>query len=711
MPSLRRIGCWQAWMRRNTPVSRFPVSFMFFPTAPRRAGTASRFPSLKELRDRMTAPKAHATFVDVGVEQPTNLAITDVELPRQIVPANDRVILRAKALATGRDYDTEILCRIDEKQAERRPIKLRAGQAEAIGPFEVRDLKPGLHRAEISLATADNLPFSAARFATFEVRGPRSVLVLSDNPGNEQFRGDADIWKLALDRGGAFHCDVMSPDRAAKLTPRELARKYQAVCLVSVAAPDPDLWDKLLKYVEDGGGSAIVPGGAELKKTFYEDKDENAAVNGLMPGRLIGLVDDKKGVPWKESTYRHPVMAPFREWGMAANVDFIQLPPKVFRYWEVEPRRNEDVIVSYADAKGRPALLERIFADRQQMRGHVLLFTTPMDGRTLSDQTEKMWNDYLETSFFFVLANKTVGYLAGDADAGTLQLPDRANRAGDSAAGAAFSDVSIARTGPDRGMPIPRSAKQGELRISQAVVPGQFTLLGGDGKWTTGFSMNVPPAECNLSKVPAEQIEALFGAGALAADGAENEPERCDPGPLEPAGGIVSVVDDYCYYWSWRWRICWRIGSTALKVPSPESRVPSRRNDMASLERFEDITAWQKARELSKAIYQVTRTGDFSRDFALKDQIRRAVVSIMSNIAEGFERGGDKEFRQFLAVAKGSAGEVKCQLYVALDAGFIDKAQFDELAALAMEVGRLLGGFMKYLAQSDLRGSKYKGTD
>ena len=206
---------------------------------------ASRVPQLKELRDRMTAPKAHAAFVDVGIEKPINLAITDVELPRQIVPANDRVVLRVKALATGRDYDTEIACRIDEKPAERRPVKLRAGQAETVGPFEARDLPPGVHRAEISLAAADNLRFSAARFVTFEVRGPRQVLAITDHPGNDQVRGDADIWKLALDRGGSFHCDVMSPDQAAKLSPKELARKYQAVCLLSVASPDTDLWDKL----------------------------------------------------------------------------------------------------------------------------------------------------------------------------------------------------------------------------------------------------------------------------------------------------------------------------------------------------------------------------------------------------------------------------------------------------------------------------------
>ena len=129
---------------------------------------------------------------------------------------------------------------------------------------------------------------------------------------------------------------------------------------------------------------------------------------------------------------------------------------------------------------------------------------------------------------------------------------------------------------------------------------------------------------------------------------------------------------------------------------------------MAKIERFEDIAAWQKARVLTQEIYRVTKSGEFARDFGLQNQIRRAAASVMSNIAEGFGRGGDKEFGQFLAVAKGSVGEVQAQLYVALDVGYIDKKAFSQLYALAEETGRLTGGFMKYLQQSNLKGPKYK---
>lgn len=129
---------------------------------------------------------------------------------------------------------------------------------------------------------------------------------------------------------------------------------------------------------------------------------------------------------------------------------------------------------------------------------------------------------------------------------------------------------------------------------------------------------------------------------------------------------------------------------------------------MAKIKKFEDIESWKRARKLTKDIYTVTAQDKFSRDFGLRDQIRRATVSILSNIAEGFERGGDKEFLQFLGIAKGSSGEVRAQLYVALDLEYISAAQFEELAQAASEVSQLLSGFMKYLRESTLRGSRYR---
>lgn len=110
------------------------------------------------------------------------------------------------------------------------------------------------------------------------------------------------------------------------------------------------------------------------------------------------------------------------------------------------------------------------------------------------------------------------------------------------------------------------------------------------------------------------------------------------------------------------------------------------------IERFEDFRAWQQARELTAKIYRVTDSGVFARDFGLRDQIRQAAVSIMSNIAEGFERGRPKEFHQFLSIAKASCAELRSQLYVAFDVGHVPQNTFDELMAQATATGQLMGG-------------------
>jgi four helix bundle protein len=135
---------------------------------------------------------------------------------------------------------------------------------------------------------------------------------------------------------------------------------------------------------------------------------------------------------------------------------------------------------------------------------------------------------------------------------------------------------------------------------------------------------------------------------------------------------------------------------------------------MATIKRFEDSEAWQKARLLTKAIYAMSSDGAFKHDFGLRDQIRRASVSIMSNIAEGFDRGGDRELIQFLFIAKGSAAEVQAQLYVALDAGYLNQSQFEEMLSLAGDTSRLIGGFIRYLKSCDSkpkRGTRDSGRE
>jgi four helix bundle protein len=118
---------------------------------------------------------------------------------------------------------------------------------------------------------------------------------------------------------------------------------------------------------------------------------------------------------------------------------------------------------------------------------------------------------------------------------------------------------------------------------------------------------------------------------------------------------------------------------------------------MGTFRRFEEIKAWQKARELTRVLYQITAEGSFARDYALRDQIRRACVSMMSNIAEGFARRSDKEFANFLSISHGSAAETKSHLYVALDLGYVDDATFSKLYDLLEEVSKMTMALSQHL--------------
>jgi four helix bundle protein len=128
---------------------------------------------------------------------------------------------------------------------------------------------------------------------------------------------------------------------------------------------------------------------------------------------------------------------------------------------------------------------------------------------------------------------------------------------------------------------------------------------------------------------------------------------------------------------------------------------------MSGIKRFEEINAWKKARDLVKAIYEASSESAFSKDYALKDQIRRSAISTVSNIAEGFERDGNKEFVSFLSVAKSSSGEVRTQLYIAKDLGYLSDDKFSDLMELSEETSRLISGFMKYLKSVNMVGRKF----
>ena len=128
---------------------------------------------------------------------------------------------------------------------------------------------------------------------------------------------------------------------------------------------------------------------------------------------------------------------------------------------------------------------------------------------------------------------------------------------------------------------------------------------------------------------------------------------------------------------------------------------------MAAIKRFEDMESWKLSRKLVFRFYQLCNKEPFSKDFALLDQMRRSSISIMSNLAEGFERNGNREFIQFCHIAKASAGEFRSQLYIAIDTGYLSQEQFNELFSMVIEISKLISGMIKYLSESDYKGSKF----
>lgn len=128
---------------------------------------------------------------------------------------------------------------------------------------------------------------------------------------------------------------------------------------------------------------------------------------------------------------------------------------------------------------------------------------------------------------------------------------------------------------------------------------------------------------------------------------------------------------------------------------------------MATIKKFEEIEAWKRAREVTNEIYKLTFTSHFDKDYQLKNHLRKTATSIMSNIAEGFDRGGNKEFNQFLSVAKGSCRELQSQLYIAFDQKYLNKEEFEKVYSKIWEVKNTIRGLSKYLRNSTLQASKY----
>ena len=493
----------------------------------------SRVEDLKKLRDGVPDPKPAHAIVDVGADQPANVAILSAEMKPQVISTTQSAVVTVTVAATGPDVEAVVKAQIDGADSPvRKPVAVPGGQSRPLS-FEFKDLKPGLHQLKFELETKDSLMVDNTRFLTFRVAEARKVLTIADDPD------EAGFWKLALDVNGMFDCEIAQTASA----PAEFG-KYEAVCLFAVGHPnqpaDNPLWPRLLKYVEGGGKLVIVPGDKERMALEEYDPSKVDAANRLLPGTLKDVIDTGKefaadpkrkgGVSWPlftandEATdrlFQHPMLAPFKEWKARGGVDLFVNPRKVQRYWDVERKGDGQVIVPYDDsddpAKRRPAVLERGILDTKDkvIRGRVILLTTTMDTRP---DDASSWNDYWRdgTSWSVVFPELLLRYAAGNtADANfnyltgqTVTVPLAKLLAGKRES-IAINNPNI--TGTDA---VVRPAeRQTELRLGppKTNAPGNYEVVNPAQDWKEGFSLNIPADESNLEKVPVEGIEELTG--------------------------------------------------------------------------------------------------------------------------------------------------------------------------------------------------------
>ncbi|HTU18484.1 MAG TPA: VWA domain-containing protein [Gemmataceae bacterium] len=468
-----------------------------------------------------------ALFVDVGADKPKDLAIEKLEVVPPVVAPGSRIQIQATVRATGADFDTELLCQLDnDPDSERKmAIQLAAGQGrvfvfERDAPQNRGENAETIYQVTVKHQTADALPFNNTSFATFLTRQRRKVLsIVADKPLDRRDAGPTaplpwKAWQTATHVVDLFQCDIRPLAEADKLADKEL-HGYAAVCVFQIV-PSAGLWQKLDRYVRGGGGLVLVPGGEEMRRQLPQYNEEGTKA-GLLPGMLQKIETNPANRPlirWSNFRVKHPIPAFFDKAMRTAEPDFSkpQSWPGVNAFWSVTPTDKDTlVLATYAD-RGRhpPALLERTVE-----RGHVLLFTTPLDTRDL-DRNRPWHNYWSDSSFGLILEDQVLRYLAGDSTMPELnyfcgQIP-RVPLPSSLAAPLYMLDgpgLAVAETN------IKANEGDTQLSLPQAVTAGNYAVRDADQRIVAGCSLNVRPQESELERVPAEEIESVLGKDTL----------------------------------------------------------------------------------------------------------------------------------------------------------------------------------------------------
>ncbi|MFO0967932.1 MAG: BatA domain-containing protein [Gemmataceae bacterium] len=464
-------------------------------------------------------------FLDVGLDEPVDLALVRLETPvgsdgtpRTVFERDEKWLLRAVVRASGKDQGATVVCKLPGETLE--VTRDFPADKEVAVPFEIDGSKlkwdQGFASLDVGFKVADALPFNNQRFLTVAIREPRRVLVIADDAATPAY------FLKALE-ALRFKAELVTPDQAARME----TLPYHAVYLFEVSDPEKS-WPILETYVDKGGGLGIVPprGG--------ESAYNSDAAKKLMPATLLRQTPRKDpirslGAVWDLDTddtiFQHPLLRPFRDWRNNPKVDVTAQPAGAYQYWEVEPRPGAQVLVRYRagsrlepDERNRPAVVELPADPKGDRLGKVLLLTTPLDAKAPA------WTSYLETrtSMYVVLVGQATGYLAGDL------APRRTNFQTDEPDPPSWALTTtktypgFALTGPGVRREFLPPDKGAPLVFLEARTPGNYMVdaVSPMGRDRIGaFSVNLPSSEGSMARLPVGAVEGVFGPNTVLAVG------------------------------------------------------------------------------------------------------------------------------------------------------------------------------------------------
>lgn len=446
---------------------------------------------------RKSEQPVNVLYFDVGIDEPVDFAITQVDMPgnRQSFKDGEMIPLRVVVKATGKHITNNgtLLVQIG-KESMVQPFPVENDKEQTLTlEFDTwkRRLGPGLHQAEVKLVPdKDSLSFNNVRYLTFEIQQKQKILVLTDDAKQ------AGIFVHELQR------NLYEPDVRSAQGPFDFA-DYAAVFLHGVPKPSEKLWATLEVYVQQGGGVGIVPPGDELQASAYN----NGPATSVMPARIGMKMSTPEGSIWSAGPKEldHSFLRRYQSW-FDGDYDVSKQPRRAYHYWEVIAAKDA-VVIPYDN--NAPAVVERLWPTSG---GKVLLLTTPMLLKTT-------WNDYYPLSsppsFFVGLTKLCASHLCKEPAESVFNYqfgaePPVYNKS------QPFAKYLL--TSGDASEEIRFDEKDQRWVGDRLPRAGNYTLSGtnpGQTKVLHKFSINVPGGESDLTRVPIGDLEAVLGKDAV----------------------------------------------------------------------------------------------------------------------------------------------------------------------------------------------------